>query len=515
MTIELHPEAGLRVVADGEARPSGMRVLRRNATADLDAERDVLGAIFLDESESGAAECKVWERVSGIVQADDFHALQHATVFTAISRVKARGAMATLTVVCAELVAMSALDAVGGRQGVADTWQDVASITHADAAARIVAELSARRRLALFGEALASRARDLSRPLIELRDGAADAIAKVRIPGAALPRLADAVDAWDARWRRRRDGREESTLPTGITALDLALSGGLVNGLTLLGARPRVGKTALAMQITVNIARLGAPVLFLSYEIEQISLVDVAIANLGSVSTTRLEHPQMMDAADEARTANALNVACSLPIIAPDFKTPGCPRTVSAIAAAIGAMKEPPRLIVVDHLRKMTTPTRHKEKRHELEEISDGLHRLGIAMGVPVLGLIHVGRAGAKATRPTMEDLKESGSLEENADAVVLLHNESKYPTKKHSENDPPPKDRVDALVPKRRGGSSEGYCQLRFRGEFQRFESYGIEDGMAPPSATTPDRGEGLPIDDPETMRGYDDGAAQQEFPL
>ena len=255
---------------------------------------------------------------------------------------------------------------------------------------------------------------------------------------ASTPTMSEAMRAAGERMDARREGGGDRILRSSVRDLNDALEGGWRCGLHLLGARPFIGKTVLATQEVVYTAANAGPVLYLSLESREHEITDGMIALLSGVELDRVKAPALMTQAEFDAVDAAMARLERLPITVMDRATPGCPLTVAQIEATLLAMPAPPVLVAIDHLRKLSPSQRHQETRHALGEISQGLHELAKDHGLAVLALMHVGRAAVKggtARVPGMEDLKESGDLEDNADGVVILHNEGRYPTKKYAED--------------------------------------------------------------------------------
>lgn len=427
------------------------------------AERAVLGAIFLDGEPSGAV-----ARVRAVLpDARSFGAPANAAVYAAVLEVLGRGEAITYATVAHALRSVDRLNAVGGLQYLASLSDEIPSVAFVESHARIVAELAARRTLRDYGRALMARAADLGRPIGEVRDGAAKAIREVSVPGARAATLGDGVmDMWQ-RVEDVAEGRVVPLVSSGLAPVDRILGGGFARGKAyLLAARPRVGKTALAVQIALEVARAGGVVYVASLEIPSADLVRQSVAYLASVDHTRIAKAQLNQ--DETRAAmKASNELENLPVHVVDPTTPGCPRTVPALHAAVDALPAPPTLIILDHVGKMRSVGRHRERRDAVAEISDGLCDLAKRTNAALLTLAHITREGAD--RPTLEGLAEADALGKDADGVILMHRDDLYPPKK--SKGPPEKGVALVLGAKVRGSAVNEMCKLRLRGEFQRWE--------------------------------------------
>lgn len=436
---------------------------------DAAAERAVLGAIFLDGEPVG---CVTKVRTL-LPDPRGFGRPEHAAIYEAILAVAARGEAITYATVGHALRAVDRLHAVGGYAYLASLTDEVVGIAMVESHARIVAEIHARRVLRDYGNALARRAADLSRGIVEVRDGAARAIREVIVPGAAPVTLGDDVIAM---WQRVEDIGKGAVVPllsTGIAPLDRVLDGGFAPGkVYLLAARPRVGKTALAVQVGLNVARADGAVYMASLEIPAADLVRQSVACLASVDHTRIAKATM-NPDETQRAMHASNELSRLAFYRADPQTPGCPRTVAAIGAAVAALPTRPALIIVDHVGKLRALGRHRERRDAMGEVSESLCDLAKQTGAAVLCLAHINRDGAE--RPTLEHLAEADALGKDADGVLLMHRDDLYPSRR-KDAAPPEKNVGLVLAAKIRGAAVNEMCKLLLRGEFQRWDPINLD---------------------------------------
>ncbi len=448
---------------------------RGPACVDLEAERAVLAALLLEGDDDRRT---AWVAASAMLSADDFHDPRHAAIWRGLAALYEGRRDVDVVTLCAQLRAMERFNTVGGAQEIGDLTDNVVTTAHIVAHARIVATLAASRRL---GQLLADTARKIAGgggDLATIHATLLEQVRAVRIPGPTVaPLLGAEVMAWSQEIERRSDGTEAPLLSTGLTDLDHAFGGGLGPGMVMVAARPRVGKTAMVLQMGLEAAEaLGRPVYVLSLEMSRRQLLRAAIACRGRVNLSHIQSPRDLAASEWApmyAAANALDDG--LPIYAHDDQTPGCPRTVPELAATIAALPSLPALVVVDHVGKLAAVGKHRERREALREIGDALHRLGMALGIPILTLVHIGRGMAKEglyRRPRLEDIVESATLEADADAVVILHREDLYPTKKYTASEPAEPGLTHALVSKVRWGEPGRVAMLRFNGAHQRFAS-------------------------------------------
>lgn len=473
---------------------------RAPACVDPEAERAVLAALLMEGFDDRR---EAWLAAAAILSADDFYEPRYRVIWQGLAALYERRADVDVITLCAQLRAVERLNTVGGAQEIGDLTDAVATTAHVVAHAKIVATLAASRRL---GQLLADAARRIATgggDLAAIQTQLLDKVRAIRIPGPAVaPLLGAEVMPWSKEIERRVAGLEEPLRSTGLTDLDHAFGGGLGPGMIMVAARPRVGKTALVLQVCLETAEAtGRPVYVLSLEMSRRQLLRAAIACRGRVNLSHVQSPRDLAAHEWGpmyAAANALDDG--LPIYAHDDQTPHCPRTVPELAATIAALPSLPAVVVVDHVGKLAPVGRHRDRKEQMREIGDALHRLGTALGVPILTLVHIGRGVAKDAlyrRPRLEDMVDSATLEADADAVVILHREDLYPTKKYTASDPAEPGLTHALVSKTRWGEPGRVAMLRFNGAHQRFASVHRAD-PGPMDAGRPSH-----------VRVVDDGAA------
>ncbi len=258
------------------------------------------------------------------------------------------------------------------------------------------------------------------------------------------------------------EGRITPGIPTKLPTLDRLFGGGLKPGkLVVVAARPSIGKTALALAIAKTVAGQDHGVGFMSLEMEATELVDRLVANIGSIDLGHINTGKLND--DEWRGLTmAMEEMARLPFQVDDQ----APMTLADIQAKARKLKREKniKLLVVDYLQLCAaSPARSKESRHlQIEEISRGLKVLAKQLGLTVVLLSQLSREVEKRTsgKPTLADLKESGAIEEDADAVILLsldHVRDNGVVVVHAD------------VAKNRGGQ-KGFLKLAFTGCYQRY---------------------------------------------
>lgn len=232
--------------------------------------------------------------------------------------------------------------------------------------------------------------------------------------------VADALNALCARIERQADGKAPC-VPSGLAGLDKLLGGGYINGgLHIVGARPAVGKSALALQIALNAAKSGVKVVYASLEMSSEDCSARLVGNLGGGSAARFMFGGQLSEEEYRRFASGMSQLSKLPIVF-NRRSGMNIRQIEALC-----FREKPGLLVIDHLGLLEPP----EKRLSLYEAttrnSRALKLLAMRLDIPVLCLCQLNRAAASDRsgefRATMANLRESGAIEQDADTVCLLH---------------------------------------------------------------------------------------------
>ena len=233
--------------------------------------------------------------------------------------------------------------------------------------------------------------------------------------------IADALNALCDRVERQSEDGKAPCVPSGLAGLDKLLGGGYINGgLHIVGARPSVGKSALALQIALNAAKSGVKVVYASLEMSSEDCSARLVGNLGGGSAARFMFGGQLSEEEYRRFASGMSQLSKLPIVF-NRRSGMNVRQIEALC-----FREKPGLLVIDHLGLLEPP----EKRLSLYEAttrnSRALKLLAMRLDIPVLCLCQLNRAAASDRsgefRATMANLRESGAIEQDADTVCLLH---------------------------------------------------------------------------------------------
>ena len=413
----------------------------RGLPSAIDSEKVVIGSVFIDPH--------LLDELADVIRPDDFIDPANRLVFGYLKAMAAEGMRPDALLLVARLKDADDLDRVGGIAGITALAAGAPSAQHAIHHAKLVREKAIRRGLIFACQDSANDAFAGDLDTESVARLAEQRLANVLDrSGTVEPACAAAViEGAIASAKRSLDGNARSGLQTGLIDFDRTI-GGLFRGeLAILAARPREGKTALAVQITRNVSSRGRPVLFVSLEMSAAELATRMLCGTASVDGNLIRTGRLTE-----HDFSALTLAASTLIDAKFFIDDRSTLTVADIGRSARklARDEPLSLIVIDYLQRIQ-PSDLRLKRHEqVGQISNALKTLARDMNVPVLCLAQLNRDienGARH-RPQLSHLRESGSLEQDADVVAFIHRPELY-----DPGDPDLKGKAELIVEKNRSG--------------------------------------------------------------
>jgi replicative DNA helicase len=385
---------------------------------DLTAERAVLGAILLERDAILA--------VSDTLQPVDFYLEKHALVYQATLACLARRVPPDLATVAGELRRQEQLELVGGLAALGELATEVPTAVHVAYYAEIVVRTATLRRLIVSGGAITALGYAEHQELDTTLDQAEQTLFAVtqRQRGADFVPLSTVVQAYFERAQRDED---EPVVPTGLYDLDERLNGGLRPGqLALLAARPGMGKSGLAMSIAYALGvGLKRSVGVVSLEMSRDELLQRLIAMHTGLDTRqvagRVRH-------GDPRVLDALGVLAEAPIAIEDSAMLSV-MDVRSKARRLATLR-PLELLIVDYLQLLIGETGAQNRVDEVSRISRQLKLLARELSCPVLALSQLSRAvEQRASKvPQLSDLRDSGSLEQDADVVLFIFREEAEP---------------------------------------------------------------------------------------
>lgn len=430
----------------------------------LEAEASLLGSILID------ADAIV--KVADIVDDTDFYDKKHQDIYAAIKKLYSSRSPIDVLTLSEQLSNDGTLDRVGGSAYLSELTNFVPTATHAVQYAKITAAKAVRRRLIKASQdviELGYSGGDNVQDLIELAETKLFEVSKEHIKQDIVSLEEILSDNFERLDELHKDKATIRGVPTGFKDLDNILAGLQKSDLFILAARPSMGKTALSLNIGHNVAsKSKAPVLIFSLEMSKEQLVDRLLAAEAGVDAWSLRTGNLTDS-DFEKIGHAMGTLSEAPIYIDD--TPGITVNDMRTKARREAHQRPLGLIVVDYLQLMSGGSRFSDsggnRVQEISEISRGLKGIARELNVPVIALSQLSRSVENRSPqiPQLADLRESGSIEQDADVVAFMYREDYY------NPDTDRKNITDIFIKKHRNGPI-GAIELFFDREKQRFRS-------------------------------------------
>ncbi len=433
---------------------SDPRVLPHN----LEAEQSTLGGMLLSQE----AVAEVFEMVSG----SDFYAPKHELIFNAVLTLFGKGEPTDVIAVSDELNKQGNLLKAGGADYLHSLTSYVPTAANASYYAKIVADKAILRRLIEAGTRIAQAGYDSQGEVEDLVNQAQAEVYKVvsQTSREDYVGLSDSIEAAirEIETAQQRGG-ELTGIPTGFTDLD-AFTHGLHPGqLIIVAARPAVGKSTFAL----DIARAAAikhkkATIFFSLEMGR---AEIAMRMLSAESSIYLQSMRKgnVSEADWTRLAAVRGKINDAPLYIDD--SPNMSLVEIRAKCRRLAQQVDLKMVVIDYIQLMSSGKKVESRQQEVSEFSRALKLLAKELGIPVVALSQLNRQAeqAKDKRPELSHLRESGSLEQDADVVVLLHREGIF------ERDHPRAGEADLILAKQRNGPT-GTVTVAFHGQYSRF---------------------------------------------
>ncbi|HSX46532.1 MAG TPA: replicative DNA helicase [Patescibacteria group bacterium] len=428
-----------------------------------DAEASLLGAILIDTD--------ALVRIADKVSADDFYDEKHRNIYEAIIKLYEKHSPIDVLTLSDQMKASDTLDASGGSSYLAELTNFVPTASHVEQYAEIVAQKSLRRRLIKAAQDIASMSYNETNALQELIEDAETRLFEVsqrHIKQDVTSLETILSESFDRLDELHKDKGKIRGLPTGYKDMDNILAGLQRSDLFVLAARPSMGKTALALNLAHNIAvQSKQPVLIFSLEMSKEQLVDRMLAMESGVDAWALRTGNLTDT-DFEKIGQAMGALSEAEIFIDD--SPGITVSELRTKARREAHVRELGLIIVDYLQLMSGGGRYGgegNRVQEISEISRGLKSVARELNVPLLALSQLSRSVESRSPqiPQLADLRESGSIEQDADVVAFIYREEYYNPETDRRNV------TDILIKKHRNGPT-GALELYFDREKQRFRS-------------------------------------------
>lgn len=431
----------------------------------LEAETSLLGCLLIDKD--------AIVKIADIVKPDDFYLDSHALIFEAMTKLYEKRLPIDMLSLTNRLVEMNKLEDFGGRSYLVTLTNTVPSASHVVSYAQIVAEKATLRRLINAAGEITNLAFQQEKEVSQLLDKAEQALFGVSqkyLKRNFIPIKDVLTEAFERIDELHREKGKLRGIPTGFADLDNKLAGFQKSDLVVLAARPSMGKTSLALDIARFMAtRVKVPIGIFSLEMSKEQLVDRLLCAEAGVDLWKMRTGHLSDNDDDddfPRIGHAMGVLSEAEIYIDDSAT----ANVMEIRTKARRLQSERNLgmLIVDYLQLMEGRT-SENRVQEIAEITRSLKGIAKELNIPVLALSQLSRAVESRTPPIpkLSDLRESGSIEQDADVVMFIYREDMY------KRDSPRKNIADIYIAKHRNGPT-GHIELYFDENKASFRNLG-----------------------------------------
>lgn len=446
---------------------------KQDIPQNLEAEASLLGAVLIDKD--------AIVKIADTVTPEDFFDQRHKHIYEGLMRLYERRDPIDVLTLADQLKNTGVLEVIGGASYLTELTNFVPTAAHVEQYAEIVAQKALRRRLIGASQDMVELGYDESKSLKELIEEAESrlfAVSQQHVKQSVVSLEAILSESFDRLDELHKDSQKIRGIPTGYKDMDNVLAGLQKSDLFILAARPSMGKTAFVLNLAHNVAiQSKEPVLIFSLEMSKEQLVDRLLAMESGVDAWALRTGNLTDA-DFEKLGHAMGVLSEAPIYIDD--TPGITVSDMRTKARREAHQHKLGLVIVDYLQLMSGGSKYGgdgNRVQEISEISRGLKGMARELDVPLIALSQLSRSVESRSPqiPQLADLRESGSIEQDADVVAFIYREDYYnpDTDRHNI--------TDILVKKHRNGPL-GNIELYFDKDKQRFRS--IDKRYAEPFA-------------------------------
>jgi replicative DNA helicase len=426
-----------------------------------EAEQAILGAILIEPS--------VFTSVHERIRTEDFYRQAHQKLFQVMNDLAERGKPIDLITLTAELQNKKWLDEIGGIPYLTELAGLVPTAANVEYYAKIVEEKSLMRRLIRTATQIATEGYSGGHEAAHVVDEAERKILEIshrRIPGKGFVPIRDVlIESYEQIEALHLNKKGLHGIATGFVDLDRMTSGLKGSDLIIVAARPSMGKTAFALNVVQNVAiRSGETVAIFNLEMSASQMVIRMIAAEGNIDAQTFRTGNLKPE-DWEKLTMAISILSEAPIFIDD--TPGI--TVFDIRAKLRRLQTEHKLglVVIDYLQLITGRRSGDSRQQEISEISRSLKLIAREFDVPVIALSQLSRAVEQRQdkRPLLSDLRESGSIEQDADMVAFLHRDDYY----HEDSDK--KNIAEIIIGKQRNGPV-GKVELLYLKNYSKFLS-------------------------------------------
>jgi replicative DNA helicase len=427
----------------------------------IDAEKSLLGAVLIDE--------ETLADISEHVTAKDFYERRHAIIYNGMMSLYEKHRPVDLLTLTEELKRKKDLDTIGGSAYLTELTSYVPTAAHAEAYAELVAQKAVRRRLIKASGEISELGFDeetTTQELLEKAEAELFSVSDQSLKQDLVSIESILTESFDRMEELHRNKGALRGVRTGYHDLDNMTAGLQRSDLIILAARPAMGKTTLVTNLAYNVATIAKQsVLFFSLEMSKEQLVDRILADASGVDAWNIRTGNLSDD-DFSKLSEAMGELAEAPIFIDD--TPGLSVLEMRTKARRANHEQPLGLVIVDYLQLMQGSSNNFGNRvQEVSEISRGLKLIARELNVPVIALSQLSRSVESRSPqiPQLADLRESGSIEQDADIVMFIYREAYYNPETERENI------TDLIIAKHRNGPT-GKIELYFHPERLRFMS-------------------------------------------
>jgi replicative DNA helicase len=432
--------------------------MTRVSPQNLEAEQAVLGAILIRPN--------AFIDIEDILTSEMFFPRKHADIFSAISELKQAGEPVDILTVANKLSTKKLLDAVGGVVYLTEIIERVPTTVNIAYYANIVRDKSILRNVIDTATEIATEAYNEEQTVDDVVNMAEKKILNlsgVTKSSTYVTFKQTLTDTWEQIERLHEATDDIRGVPTGFKNMDDMLAGLQPSDLIILAARPSVGKTSFALNIVEHAAVLkNIPCIVFSLEMSANQLAQRMLASHSGVDSWSIRTGKKLDSSSFEKLHDAIGRLEKAPLFIDD-KAGNSISTMRSLARRIKA-EHGLGLIVVDYLQLMSTSKNYDSMVNQVTEISRSLKSLARELNVPVLALSQLSRAvESRGGKPRLSDLRDSGSIEQDADVVMFIHREDRYREKEERNN------MAEILIEKHRNGPV-GSVELYFDEKTTRF---------------------------------------------
>jgi replicative DNA helicase len=429
----------------------------RTPPQNLEAEEAILGGILLDP--------EAVSRVAEFLKPDMFYVGSHQVIYSATLHLHSQGLPTDLMSLSAYLRDNATLDRIGGASYLRRLLEATVNAVNVDQYAKIVRDKYTRRQLIRAGQEIAALGYDTTTDVVQLLDKGEQVLFEVtqdRIQRSLVPISIVLMDLFSQLENRFELGAEFVGIPSNFYDLDALTQGFQPSDLVIVAGRPSMGKTSFALSIGHNIANINLPVICFSLEMSKEQLAQRLLCSESKIDSNRLRSGSISEV-EWQRLGQAMGRIANAPLYiddSPNITLTEMRSKARRLQAEVGGRLG---MILIDYLQLMEGAGDNRVQ--EISRITRGLKGMARELQVPVMALSQLSRGVEARTnkRPMLSDLRESGSIEQDADVVIMLYRDEYYNPETEDRNI------AEIIIAKHRNGPT-GTVKLLFENQYTRF---------------------------------------------